>query len=135
MTRTDPAAMWSLHYQLILSVMADIAADISRLSLEPKELFVLAEIDAHPYPTELAGILCMPRPTMTATVKRLETAGFVRRVIDPDDLRRHRLLLTTAGRRAMVRGVAVISEAFGARLARLSATEQRKLQALLQKLS
>jgi DNA-binding MarR family transcriptional regulator len=77
----------------------------------------------------------MPKPTMTANLKRLEAAGFVRREIDPADLRRHRLMLTASGRRAMLRGVAVISEAFGARLARLSAAEQRDLEMLLDKLS
>jgi MarR family transcriptional regulator, organic hydroperoxide resistance regulator len=135
MARAEPAAIWSLHYQLILSIIAEIAPNVARLSLDPKELFVLAEIDEHPYPAELAATLCMPKPTLTANLKRLEAAGFVRREIDPDDLRRHRLLLTASGRRAMVRGVAVISEAFGARLARLSGAEQRELEALLEKLS
>ena len=45
MARTEPAAIWSLHYQLILSVIAEIAPEVSRLSLDPKELFVLAEIE------------------------------------------------------------------------------------------
>jgi DNA-binding MarR family transcriptional regulator len=135
MARVEPATVWSLHYQLILSIILEIAPDVARLSLDPKELFVLAAVDEHPYPAELASVLCMPKPTLTANVKRLEAAGFVRREIDTDDLRRHRLLLTASGRRAMTRGVAVISEAFGARLDRLSAGEQRELQCLLEKLS
>jgi DNA-binding MarR family transcriptional regulator len=135
MARVEPAAIWSLHYRLILSIILEITPDVSELSLDPKELFVLAELDEHPYPAELSSVLCMPKPTLTANVKRLEAAGFVRREIDPDDLRRHRLLLTPAGRRAMVRGVAVISEAFGARLDRLNVAEQRDLQCLLEKLS
>ena len=135
MARVEPVAVWSLHYHLILSIIAEIAPEVAELSLDPKELFVLAEIDEHPFPAALAAALCMPKPTLTANLKRLEAAGFLRREIDPEDLRRHRLLLTASGRRAMVRGVAVISEAFGARLARLSATEQRDLQALLEKLS
>lgn len=135
MARPEPATIWSLQYQLILGIIAEIGPDVSRLSLDPKELFVLAEIDAHPYPAALAATLCMPKPTLTANLKRLEAAGFVRREIDPDDLRRHRLQLTTSGRRAMIRGVAVISAAFGARLDRLSATDQRELQRLLEALS
>lgn len=135
MARTEPAAIWSLHYQLILSIIDEITPEVARLSLDPKELFVLAEIDEHPFPAELAARLCMPKPTMTANLKRLEAAGFVRREIDAADLRRHRLMLTPSGRRAMVRGVAMISEAFGARLARLSAAEQRNLATLLDKLS
>jgi DNA-binding MarR family transcriptional regulator len=34
---------------------------------------------------------------VTVYLKRLEAAGFVRREIDPADLRRHRLLLTRPG--------------------------------------
>ncbi|MEO7085104.1 MAG: MarR family winged helix-turn-helix transcriptional regulator [Gemmatimonadaceae bacterium] len=135
MARPEPAVMWSLHYQLILSIVDEIGPAVAKLSLEPKELFVLSEIDEHPFPAALAGKLCMPKPTLTATLKRVEAAGFVRREIDAEDLRRHRLILTAAGRRAMVRGVAIISEAFGARLSRLSASELRTLQTLLEKLS
>jgi DNA-binding MarR family transcriptional regulator len=135
MARIEPVAIWSLHYQLILSIIAEITPDASRLGLEPKELFVLAEVDEHPYPAALAATLCMPKPTLTANLKRLEAAGFVRREIDAEDLRRHRLLLTASGRRVMAQGVAVISAAFGARLARLSVAEQRDLKHLLVKLS
>jgi DNA-binding MarR family transcriptional regulator len=133
--RIEPMAIWSLHYRLILSVITEIGPAVSALSLEPKELFVLAEIDEHPYPAELAAALSMPKPTLTANVKRLEAAGFVRREIDAGDLRRHRLLLTASGRRVMLRGVSVIAEAFGDRLKRLSGAEQRDLNGLLEKLS
>jgi DNA-binding MarR family transcriptional regulator len=62
-------------------------------------------------------------------------ANFVRREIDAGDLRRHRLNLTPAGRKVMVRGQALLSEAFGARLSRLNAAEQAQFAALLEKLS
>jgi hypothetical protein len=39
-----------------------IAPEITELGLETKELFVLAEVDAHPHPAELAGVLSMPKP-------------------------------------------------------------------------
>ncbi len=77
----------------------------------------------------------MPKPTVTVNLKRLEAAGFVRREIDATDLRRHRLIVTPAGRKVMTRGLALLSEAFGARLARLTAAEQSELRALLEKLS
>jgi DNA-binding MarR family transcriptional regulator len=76
----------------------------------------------------------MPKPSVTVYVKHLEAAGFVRREIDTNDLRRHRLQVTAAGRRIMTRGLALLSEAFGARLARLSAGEQTELGALLTKM-
>jgi DNA-binding MarR family transcriptional regulator len=52
--------------------------------------------------------------------------------IDAADLRRHRLLLTPAGRKAMTRGC---RDAFAARLGRLSAAKQAELRALLEELN
>src|SRR5258708_39405314 len=123
MAKIDAAKIWSLNYQLLVSVISSVAPAISALGLETKELFLLAELDAHPYPAELADTLCMPKPTVTVNVKRLEAAGFLRREIDTSDLRRHRLLLTAAGRKAMKRGLAILSEAFAARLGRRRAAE------------
>lgn len=135
MSKIDPAKIWSLNYRLLTSVITSVAPAIATLGLETKELFVLAEIDEHPHPAELAVTLCMPKPTVTVNVKRLEAAGFVRREIDAADLRRHRLIVTPAGRKVMTRGLALLSKAFGARLGRLSGIEQSELKVLLEKLS
>ncbi|MCE9667886.1 MarR family transcriptional regulator [Myxococcus stipitatus] len=135
MSKIDPARIWSLNHRLLMSVISSVASDITALGLETKELFVLAEVDAHPYPAELAAALSMPKPSVTLYVKRLEAAGFLRREIDTADLRRHRLLLTSAGRKVMQQGTALLSEAFGARLGRLSAAQQAELRALLEKMS
>jgi DNA-binding MarR family transcriptional regulator len=131
----DPAQIWSLNYRLLTSVITTVAPDIAALGLETKELFLLREVEAHPYPAELAAVLIMPKPTVTVYVKRLEAAGFLRREIDATDLRRHRLVLTPAGRKAMSRGLALLSDGFGARLQRLSAAERRVLQQLLERLA
>ena len=135
MPKPDPAKLWSLNYRLLMSVISSVAPDIAALGLETKELFVLAEIDEHPYPAELAATLCMPKPTVTVNLKRLEAAGLLRREIDSADLRRHRLVLTPEGRKAMSRGLALLSDAFCARLDRLSAPQQASLRTLLQKLN
>jgi DNA-binding MarR family transcriptional regulator len=134
MGKINAIKLWSLNYRLLTAVIASIAPDITALGLEVKELFVLSEIDEHPHPAELALRLSMPKPTVTVYLKRLEAAGFVRREIDSADLRRHRLLVTAAGRRIMTRGQALLSEAFGARLARLSAPQQLELASLLETL-
>src|SRR5882762_10434418 len=131
MAKIDPAKLWSLNYRLITAVISSVAGDISALGVEIKELFVLAEIDDHPYPAELATSLCMPKPTITANLKRLEAAGMVRREIDSTDLRRHRLQLTPAGRKVVAHGLALLSDAFGARLSRLTAAQQAELRTLL----
>ncbi len=135
MPKIDAAKTWSLNYRVLMGVMTSVAPDIAALGLETKELFVLAQIDEHPYPAELATALLMPRPTITANVKRLEADGFLRREIDPDDLRRHRLQLTPAGRKAMHAGMALLSQAFAGRLSRLTATQQAELYGLLEKLA
>lgn len=134
MTKIDAAKLWSLNHRLLMSVIAVVADDIGALGLDVKELFVLSEVDEHPYPAELAAALVMPKPTMTVYVKRLEAAGFLRREIDAADLRRHRLLVTPAGRKTVQRGLTLLADAFAARLGRLSASEQAQLRALLEKL-
>jgi DNA-binding MarR family transcriptional regulator len=133
-SKIDVGKIWSLNYRLLMSVITSVAPGITELGLETKELFVLAEVDVHPHPAELADVLCMPKPSVTMYVKRLEAAGFLRREIDGADLRRHRLILTPDGRKTMGRGLALLSKAFGARLARLSSAQQVELATLLEKL-
>ena len=135
MAKIDAAKVWSLNYRLLMTVITSVSPDVVKLGLETKELFVLAEIDEHPHPADLASTLSMPKPTVTMYLKALEAAGFVKREIDATDLRRHRLLLTAPGRKVMTRGLALLSEAFRARLSRLNSTEQAELKSLLEKLS
>ena len=134
MSQVDAAKIWSLNYRVLLSVVSCVEADLTALGLDSKELFLLAEIDEHPYPAELAAAMSMPKPTVTVYLKRLEAAGFVRREIDPADLRRHRLLLTPAGRQATRDGLAVLSEAFDKRLGRLTTVQRKELKNLLEQI-
>ena len=135
MTRIDATKVWSLNYRLLSTVIAAVTPQVTALGLEVKELFLLAAIDEHPHPAELAEVLCMPKPTVTVYLKRLGNAEFVRREIDAGDLRRHRLTLTPSGRKVMTRGLALLAEAFAGRLCRLSAAEQVQLATLLEKLN
>ena len=130
----DAAKIWSLNYRLLVSVISSVEANITALGLDSKELFLLAEVDEHPYPAELAATMCMPKATVTVYLKRLEAAGFVRREIDPTDLRRHRLELTPAGRQATNDGLALLSDAFSKRLQRLSRAQQKELKNLLEQI-
>ena len=134
MSSDDAAKIWSLNYQVLLSVISSVEADITALGLDSKELFLLAEIDEHPYPAELAATMSMPKATVTVYLKRLEAAGFVRREIDPADLRRHRLQLTPAGRQSTKDGLALLSDAFGKRLERLTRAQQKELKNLLEQI-
>jgi DNA-binding MarR family transcriptional regulator len=132
MAKIDAAKMWALNYRLLTSVITSVAGEVAALGLEVKDLFLLSELEEHPHPAELADALLMPKPTVTVTLKRLEAAGFVKREIDASDLRRHRITLTASGRKAMTRGLLLFSQAFEARLDRLSAAEQSQLQKLIE---
>jgi DNA-binding MarR family transcriptional regulator len=134
MAKIDITKVWTLNYRLVTSVLGEVAPAIRKLGIEVKELFLLAELDAHPHPAALAEALLIPKPSVTVYVKRLEAANFVKREIDGDDLRRHKLSLTPEGRKIMAAGLALLVEAFGQRLARLTTAQQAELRSLIEKL-
>lgn len=135
MPKIDVTKVWSLNYRLVMSVITDVAPALRKLDLEVKELFLLAEVDEHPHPAALAEALLIPKPSVTVYVKRLEAVGFLKREIDSADLRRYKLSLTTDGRKTMTRGLALLADAFGKRLGRLSAAQQAEFKALLARLA
>jgi DNA-binding MarR family transcriptional regulator len=134
MAKIDITKVWALNYRLVTAVIGEVAPALRELGIEVKELFLLAEVDAHPHPAALAEALLIPKPSVTVYVKRLEAAELVKREIDSADLRRHKLSLTPEGRKVMSGGLALLAEAFGQRLARLTATQQAELKSLLEKL-
>jgi DNA-binding MarR family transcriptional regulator len=134
MTASNAARIWSLNHQVLTRVMNDCAPDIEALGLEAKEFFVLGEIDDCRYPAELAVRLVLPKPSVTVYLKNLEAKGFVRREIDPGDLRRHRLAVTEAGAATLEKALEILSAKFDEWLVRLNSEEQGQLQRLLAKL-
>ena len=134
MTKIDITKVWALNYRLVTAVIGEVAPALHELGIEVKELFLLAELDAHPHPAALAEALLIPKPSVTVYVKRLEAAELLKREIDSTDLRRHKLSLTPEGRKTMTRGLALLSEAFGQRLGRLTSTQQSEFKSLLEKL-
>ncbi len=96
MAKSDNTRIWTLNYRLFASVIGEAAPSCCRRSAwRSRELFLLAEVDAHPNPAALANALLIPKPSVTVYVKRLEAAELLRREIDRADLRRHKLSLTT----------------------------------------
>ena len=135
MAKIDAAKIWSLNYQLMTSVIVNVTPAVNTLGMDAKELFVLAAVDEHPYPAELAAVLSMPKPSVTVILKHLEASSYVRREIDARDLRRHRILATPAGRKAIARGMTMLADAFAVRLGKLTTAEQIQLRSLLEKLT
>jgi DNA-binding MarR family transcriptional regulator len=68
-------------------------------------------------------------------VKRMESAGFVRRETVVGDLRRFRLTLTPSGRKALELARAILDKAFARRLGRLSSGERAELARVLVRLA
>jgi DNA-binding MarR family transcriptional regulator len=135
MGKPSPWEIWTLNFELTMAIMAGVEPEVREHGLEMKEFFLLSKLDDHPYPADLARALIMPKPSITFMVKRMEAAGFVQRQTEAGDLRRFRLTLTRTGRKAMEAARTILDEAFGQRLARLSAAERAELARILGRLS
>lgn len=130
----NAARIFRLTLQLSAETLNGAAPEIEALGLEPKEFYVLDAMEEHPYPAELSRHLSMPKPTITAYLKNLRARELIARAIDPADLRRHRLQLTTSGRDVLATAQAHLFGRYGARLLRLSRREQDELVKILGKL-
>lgn len=134
MAKPSPWELWSLQLGIVMSVLSEVAPRIAALGMDTKEVFMLEKLDEHPSPAALARVLLTPKPTVTAMVKNMEAAGFLRRATQPEDLRRFHLTLTPAGQKALDAAHAILDEAFGKRLARLGASQRTDLLRILQAL-
>lgn len=135
MRKVSPWALWTLNFQLMTSLLAEVAPRIRALGLEVKEFLLLSELDAHPNPAALARALVTPKPSVTFMVKRMEAAGYVRRELQRDDLRRFRLTLTPSGRSAMESARQIFDQEFGRRLSRLTQAQQLELMRLFERMA
>jgi DNA-binding MarR family transcriptional regulator len=134
MRKVSPWALWTLNFHVMTALMADVGPRIRALRLEMKEFLLLGELDAHPNPADLARALVTPKPSVTFMVKRMEALGYVKREMQPDDLRRFRLTLTPSGRRAMEAAREIFDEEFGKRLGRLTQSQRLELLRILERL-
>lgn len=135
MVEADGARVFRLNLQLSTDTLTAAAPAIEALGLEAKEFFVLDGLDERPYPAELSRHLSIPKPTITLYLKNLQAKGLIGRVIDTHDLRRHRLKLTSSGRRVLDEARTVLSMHYSRRLMRLSKAEQVEFAKLLEKLT
>jgi DNA-binding MarR family transcriptional regulator len=135
MRKISPWALWTLNFQVMTSLLADVAPRIRALRLEIKEFLLLSELDEHPHPADLARALLAPKPSVTFMVKRMEALGYLRRELQPDDLRRFRLTLTPSGRSAMESAREIFDEEFGRRLSRLTQAQRIELMRIFQRMA
>lgn len=133
MPDVSAASIWRLNHRVLTSVLNDCTIDFEALGLEPKEFFVLAEVDECRFPAALATRLAIPKASLTVYLKSLETAEMIRREIDKGDLRRHRLVLTTRGRKTLNQAQSILANAFQESLTALNSAELTEFQYLLEK--
>lgn len=97
-----PRTTQELSSDLIVEA-ARLIRQVRRQLSMPAGTRVLAILDEHDELTisALAAADGCSQPTMSAQVARLEEAGLVARTTDPDDARRSRITLTTAGRESL----------------------------------
>lgn len=130
----DGAQLWTLNQRLLAVVMDACTEELAALGLETKEFFVLAEVEASPYPAELATALLLPKASVTVYVRNLVAKGLIRREIDDADLRRHRLVLTAEGTGARDRARAALAAEYDRRLAKITPRDRNELQRILQQM-
>jgi DNA-binding MarR family transcriptional regulator len=135
MPKASPWQLWTLNFELLMSVLAEVEPQVQEHGLEMKEFFLLSKLDQHPNPADLARALLTPKPTVTFMVKRMEAAGHIRRAMQPEDLRRFRLTLTPSGRKAMEAARQILDQAFGRRLARLTVAQRAELMRALERMA
>lgn len=85
-------------------------------------------------PSALASAFQISRPSMTATLDKLERAGFVQIVPDSADKRTKRVRITAAGRKARARAVEATAVLFERIQPRLASMDQDNLLDQLQQL-
>ncbi len=134
MRKVSPWTLWTLNFQVMTALMNDVGPRLRGLHMEMKEFLLLTELDAHPNPADLARALLTPKPTVTFMVKRMEAAGYIKREMQTDDLRRFHLTLTPSGRRAMERAREIFDEEFGQRLARLTQSQRLELLRIFERM-
>jgi DNA-binding MarR family transcriptional regulator len=135
MRKISPWELWTIIFQVMTSLMADVAPRIRALRLEFKEFLLLSELDENPNPAALARALMTPKPSVTFMVKRMEALGYVRRDLQRDDLRRFRLTLTPSGRSAMESAREIFDQEFGRRLSRLTQAQRVELMRIFERLA
>jgi DNA-binding MarR family transcriptional regulator len=143
MARADPSPQFSLERHVFFWMTQAIAARDRRLAVEMKgfglrvpEWRALAALYARRKcsTSELSDLSSIDRTTLTRTMDRMEEAGWVERVTDPEDARVIRLALTPAGERLFQRIWPTVQQINRAAMEGLPAGAAETLRATLERM-
>jgi DNA-binding MarR family transcriptional regulator len=118
-----------------LSRRVNAAATNERLGMNLKQVAMLVQLrDRGDLPqTELCDMMKLTANTVVTWLNELEDAGYVKRIRDPDDRRKHNVAITREGETALDRAEAELRRLEDEALARLTADERAQLRRLLAK--
>lgn len=133
--RPDALNVMANLWQLMHSLIDESAPALDSIGLSPKAFFLLSMVEEIPFPAEIARAMHLPPPTVSYLVKQLEALKLIGRKPEPGDLRKLRLVLTPAGRKAIRRGKEAIGRVFGRRLERIDATDVSDLDRIVSALN
>lgn len=77
-----------------------IQKELSAYSITPQQIYVLRRLAGNNFlfPAQIARLVFCDRPTATVIIKNMERQGWVAREQDPDNRKRRRVCITSAGR-------------------------------------
>ena len=113
-----------LNMQWCQLALISTEAALEEDHLDLKSLFLLSNVEALPYPAELAKKLMVPKPTITFIIKRMENAGYLKRQTVEGDLRKFAMVITPLGRTVQKRGRNIVTEALEKTLGKLTTAER-----------
>jgi DNA-binding MarR family transcriptional regulator len=131
----DACVILANLWQLVQSVLDESEPDLDGLGLSPKTFFLLAAVEEHPFPAQLARKMHLPPPTVSYMIKQLEERGFLGRQAEPGDLRKFRLVQTAAGREALRQSKEMLSGILIERLRRLDREDVRAFDRIVRRLA
>ena len=62
MPKTSPWELWTLNFELSMSVLVEVEAEVREQGLEMKEFFLLGKLDDHPTLLSWRARCSCPRP-------------------------------------------------------------------------